>query len=69
MADRLIQDREHEVDVRRRDVHRRREAEGLTPEAAFAEEQSQFAGVLDNLRTLVLSRFLRRMVFNKLEAA
>ena len=66
--DRLVEDGEEEVGVGVGDVHWRGEADRLAPEAAFAEEEAELAGVFDGLRALFATGGFRRVVFHELDA-
>jgi len=66
--DGFVEDGEEEIGVSGRDVHRRGAADGLAPEAAFAEEQAELAGVFDGLGALFTTGSFRRAVLHKLDA-
>ena len=66
--DGFVENGEEKIGVSRRDVHRRGAADGLAPEAAFAEEQAELAGVFDGLGALFATGRFRRAVLHKLDA-
>ena len=65
--DRLVEHGEEKISVGLREAHRRSEADSLSPESAFAEQESEFTRIFDGLSAGFLAWLLGRAILHELD--
>src|SRR2546426_709686 len=65
VSERFIKDRQHEVCISLCDAHWRSEANRVSAEAAFADEQTHFAAVFHYLGAFSFGRLFGRAIFDQ----
>src|SRR5260370_31616973 len=66
-AKRAVENFEEKIGVLLVDAHRRREPDRLSPESAFAKEQTHFLAGFHDLRALVPGRLFPLSIFHQLD--